>query len=80
MNRQTFLQTLLVNGLRLCGPASSFWRSLLDTTGDGESQLPLNDLYQEAMRLGIDPASMDDRRLRAIVAEYRESAHRQPEN
>jgi hypothetical protein len=79
VNRQTFFRTLLVNGLRLCCPASSFWRSLLDTTVDSESQLPLNDLYQEAMQLGIDPASMDYRLLRAIVAENREPAPRQPE-
>ena len=79
MNRQTFLRTLFVKGLRLCCPASSFWCSLLDTTGDSESQRPLNDLYQEAMQLGIDPASMDYRRLRAIIAENREPAHRQPE-
>ena len=79
MNRQTFFRTLIAHGLRLCRPASAFWGSLLDPSADSETQLPLDDLYQAAMRLGIDPASVDHRRLRDIVAGYRDTADRQPE-
>lgn len=79
MTRKTFFRTLVRHGLRLCGQAASFRDLLCNPGTDTESPLTIDDLYQEAMRLGIDPASMDNRRLREIVSGHRADAARQAE-
>ncbi|GEM_PF-5043038 len=73
MNRQTFLRTLAARCLRLCNPVPSLWATILEPCSQ-EAPSSIDDLYQEAMRLGIDPARMDTRQLRSFVLEQREKA------
>lgn len=74
MNRQTFLRTLAVQCLRLCNPGPSLWAAILEPCGQEKAPSSIDDLYQEAMRLGIDPASMDTHQLTTFVLEQREKA------
>lgn len=77
MNRKTFFRTLAAQCLRMANPAASLWEMLADPRAETDPPCAVDTLYREAMRLGIDPASMDRIHLREMVAAQREETFRQ---
>lgn len=77
MNRKTFFRTLALNCLRIADPAVALWDIVSGAEEETVASPPVDSLYREAMRLGIDPACMDRHQLRECIDGYRQSGARE---
>ena len=72
MNRKAFLHALAAQCLRMVNPTAALRDMLADPREETDAPCPVDALYRDAMRLGIDPASLEHRHLRAVIAAHRE--------
>jgi hypothetical protein len=73
MNRKDFLKAFLHHIIAAAQPHVSNMCFLLSDSVDYRTP-SFNNLYMEAMRLGIDPASYDQKELHEIIARKSEDS------